>query len=162
MKKVLFLLLAFLLIACTPSSPLQKTVVNGSNVTIQYTARLQNGTIVDSSNQSNNLNFIVGSERMILGLENGIIGFKEGEERELSILPDEAFGNRSMKLILTIPRITIGEDATVGSYVMMTSKSGDRRKAKIVSMTNDTAVIDLNHPLAGQTIFFKVKVVQIH
>ena len=79
----------------------------------------------------------------------------EGERKQMTLLPQDAFGEFRPQLIQEIPRSRLPSDVVLKVGKRLTTigvKSGRRRKVKIVELTSTTVVVDGNHPLAGKTV----------
>ena len=141
-------------------------VKKGDKITVEYEGRLENGEIFDSSahgDHSHPLEFEVGSGELIKGFDDGVIGMKKDEEKEIVITPDNAYGQRNPKLVKTIPRQNIPNDQEPkpGMMLQVGLPDGKRIPAFIAEVNDKEVTIDLNHPLAGKTLIFKIKVVKI-
>ena len=109
------------------------------------------------------MEFEVGSGELIKGFDDGVIGMKKDEEKEIVITPDNAYGQRNPKLVKTIPRQNIPNDQEPkpGMMLQVGLPDGKRIPAFIAEVNDKEVTIDLNHPLAGKTLIFKIKVVKI-
>ncbi len=139
-------------------------VAAGSTVKVEYTGSFENGTIFDSSEmQGQPLEFKAGSGQMIKGFDNAVIGMMVGEEKIVTLSPEEAYGSYNPKLVATIPKEELPDERPVkpGMMIMVGSQDGRQMPALITEVAENNFTIDLNHPLAGKTLVFKVKVVDI-
>jgi FKBP-type peptidyl-prolyl cis-trans isomerase 2 len=140
--------------------PLEK----GNKVKIEYVGTLDDGTIFDSTeNTGEPLEFEVGSQKVLESFENQLIGMEKGDEKEFKLSPADAYGEYTEGLTKDLPREQIPEglEIAVGMILVMNLPEGIQIAAKITKLTDDIVTIDLNHPLAGQELNFKVKVVEI-
>lgn len=145
----LFVFVIFL--GCTSSS--EQTVKTGDIINIAYNLTLENGTLIDDST---NYTFQVGSPSIIRGFNYGVIGMKLNETKTFSIEPQDAYGEYNQSKVKT----TISNNSTlkIGDVIisMLTKEKG------IVTFVNSTHVTaDFNVPLAGKTLTFEVKVLNI-
>lgn len=136
------------------------------NVLVDYEGRLEDGTVFDSSkhgDHSHPLEFVVGSNMVIKGFENAVLGMEKGEEKEFSIEPKEAYGEYNPQLLQEIPRQALPKDPEpkIGMMLVMQAENGYKVSARIISVENSIIKIDINHPLAGKKLFFKIKVLEI-
>jgi|SRR3989339_1149520 len=141
-------------------------VSKGDKVKVDYEGRLESGEVFDSSthgDHSHPLEFTAGEGQVIPGFDNALIGMKLNEEKEITIKPEDAYGQPNPEMVRDIPRNVLPKDQEpkVGMMLGMMTPNGQQMAAKIVEVTKDNIKIDLNHPLAGQTLIFKVKVVEI-
>ena len=139
------------------------TIKKGDTVHIHYTGTLDNGEVFDSSDGREPLEFTVGEGMVIAGFDNAVMGMKKGEEKTVHIKSIEAYGERDPKLESEIPTEALPKDQKpeVGMQVMVTLPTGQQMPALITKVTEDNITLDLNHPLAGKNLNFKVKVVEI-
>jgi FKBP-type peptidyl-prolyl cis-trans isomerase 2 len=139
-------------------------VKKGSKVKIHYTGTLDDGTVFDSSeNHGKPLEFEVGAGMVIPGFEKGILGMKKGEEKNIKIKPEDAYGNPNPGLVKKIPRQHLPPEPEPKKGMMLALRTPDGRQipAIIAEVTDEDVTIDLNHPLAGKTLNFKIKVVEV-
>jgi len=141
-------------------------VRKGSKVALDYEGRLETGEIFDSSkhgNHSHPLEFEAGAGQMIPGFDKAVLGMKVGEEKEFSLKPEEAYGMPNPNLIKEIPRNLLPKDRElkVGMVLMIGATTGQQFQAKIAEVTKESVKIDVNHPLAGKTLIFKIKIISI-
>lgn len=140
------------------------TVKTGDKVMIEYTGTLEDGTVFDSSSEHGKpLEFQVGSGQVIKGFDNAILGMNEGEEKQFTIDPTEAYGEHDPTLIQKVPREIFPSDAEIAPGLLFEAglPTGERVPATIKSVEEGTVSVDLNHPLAGKTLNFKIKVTGI-
>jgi peptidylprolyl isomerase len=136
-------------------------VENGNYVQVHYTGTLEDGSVFDSSEGKEPLETLVGHQMLIKGFDNALVGMEEGEEKEITIPKDEAYGDRHEELIRDIPLSELGEDIKpeVGMTLGVKSPEGQVFPATVKEVTDEKIVLDANHPLAGQTLKFKLKLV---
>lgn len=99
--------------------------------------------------------FTVGSQEVMPGINKGVVGMVEGERKQMTLSPRDAYGDFRANLIREIPRSRLPADVVLRVGKRLTTvgtKSGRRRKVRIVELTPTMVVVDGNHPLAGQTI----------
>ena len=134
----------------------------GSKVKVEYAGTLEDGTVFDSSEKHGKpLEFEIGSGQVIKGFEDAVVGMSEGQEKDISLRPSQAYGDRNPDLVKKVPRHKIPQEITAGMMLVMKLQNGMDIPAKIIDVSNETVTIDLNPPLAGKTLNFKVKVVEI-
>lgn len=143
-----------------------KGIGKGSKISLDYEGRLESGEIFDSSkhgDHSHPLEFEVGSGQVIQGFDNAVLGMKKGEEKEFTIKPGEAYGERNEQLIREFPSSMLPkeQEPKVGMMLILGGPNGEQIPARIVAISHDKVKIDLNHPLAGQTLIFKIKILDI-
>lgn len=139
-------------------------VKKGDKVKMEYEGKLENGEVFDSSEkQGKPLEFTVGEGKVIKGIDEGIVGMKKGDEKEIEVPPAKGYGDRNPQLVQDAPRKDFPDDGKLKKGVMIIVKLPDGRQfpAKVVDMTKEKVKLDFNHPLAGKTLNFKVKIVDI-
>jgi FK506-binding protein 1 len=127
----------------------------GMNVKVEYTGTLTDGSVFDSSEGREPLAFTVGAGQMIPGFDAGVVGMQVGETKELSLPPADAYGEHDERGVQEVPVANLPEGIEVGAQ-LETQQGG---RAVVKEINGDTAVVDLNHPLAGQTLQFKITLV---
>jgi FKBP-type peptidyl-prolyl cis-trans isomerase 2 len=140
------------------------TAKTGDKVKIEYTGTLDDGTIFDSSSEHGNLlEFEVGAGQVIKGFDDAIQGMKEGEEKQFSISPADAYGEHDPTLIQKIPREIFPNDVELVSGLLFEAglPTGEKVPAMITEVLGETVTVDLNHPLAGKRLNFNIKVSNI-
>jgi len=141
-----------------------KIVKKGDTVKVEYIGSLEDGTVFDNSEKHEApLEFIVGSGQIIPGFEEAVVGMKVGEEKQITLEPKEAYGDYNPDLVKKIPKNCFPEDQDVqqGMIYMMNIPDGRQVPVKITDVEEDAITIDLNPPLAGKTLIFKIKIVAI-
>jgi len=139
-------------------------VEKGNKIKIEYEGKFEDGTIFDSSEKHGQpLEFVAGVGQVVPGFDNAVIGMEKGEEKEVEIEPQEGYGERREELRKEIPRDMLPRDQEPkeGMILMMQSPEGHQFPAKISEVTGDKITVDLNHPLAGKKLIFKIKIVDI-
>jgi peptidylprolyl isomerase len=138
-------------------------IKKGDKVKVEYTGTFDDGTVFDSSEGREPLEFEVGSEQVISGFDESVIGMEIGEEKDAKLAPSEAYGDSDPTLLKKIPREKLppGEEPQPGMVLELVTPDGVRVPAKITEVTDKDVTIDLNHPLAGKTLNFKIKIVEI-
>ncbi|MDP2628443.1 MAG: peptidylprolyl isomerase [Nanoarchaeota archaeon] len=142
-------------------------IKSGDKIKVDYEGSLDNGQVFDSSkhgDHSHPLEFEVGARQVISGFDKAVIGMKKGEEKEFSIPAKEAYGERNKDLEKEIPRSSLpkGQEPQVGMGLMLNSPDGRQIPAMISKVDEQNITIDLNHPLAGKKLNFKIKVLEIN
>ena len=141
-----------------------ETAKIGDKVKVEYIGTLEDGTIFDSSERHNApLEFEIGSGHIIKGFDNAVIGMKVGEEKEITLSPNQAYGEYNPDLLKDIPREVFPQDQTLqkGMVFMLNLPSGQSVPARISDIKDQDVTIDLNPPLAGKTLKFKIKLLAI-
>jgi len=137
-------------------------VVPGDKVAVHYTGTLDDGQVFDSSEGREPLEFVVGSGQLIPGFEKALNGMSPGEEKTVTLEPEDAYGPYEDDLVIDGPRSSFpaGEIRVGQSYTVQLAK-GDEAEARVLSVTADRVKMDFNHPLAGKRLTFRLRVVSV-
>ena len=143
-----------------------RKVKQGDHVIIEYQGMLEDGEVIESSADKGVFELEVGKGFMPPGFENALVDMKQGQERTITLPPEEAFGHRDKKLLHTINMSVLGENADpkVGMILGMTvDNDGQKQKipALVTAVNGEEVSIDFNHPLAGKAIVYKFTVKEI-
>lgn len=135
----------------------------GDTLRIHYTGRLEDGTVFDSSEDRDPLEFTTGTSEIIPGLDQGVIGMAIGETRELAISPEEAYGMRDEARIQTVPIESVPDHipTELGTQLQIQTQDGQTVPVVVSDKTDSHVELDANHPLAGKTLIFDVTLVEI-
>ena len=134
----------------------------GSKVKVNYTGTLNDGTVFDSSEGKEPLEFTIGESQVIPGFENGIKEMKLNQEKTIKVKPSEAYGEKHEKLIMKLPRKKFPKEIEANGRLILKGSEGQQIPAMITEINDKEVTIDINHPLAGKELNFKVKVVAIN
>lgn len=136
---------------------------SGDNVKIHYTGTLADGTEFDSSAGREPLEFALGSGQVIPGFDSAVDGMAVGDNKTVNIPPDEAYGQRHDQLIQQVPKSALPEEMTPEPGMQLQSQSPDGQVMNLVvtEVADETITVDGNHPLAGETLTFDIKLVEI-
>jgi FKBP-type peptidyl-prolyl cis-trans isomerase 2 len=139
-------------------------IKKGDIIKVEYEGRLDDGTIFDSTelNDGLALKFEVGRGQLIRGFDNAVIGKEIGEEFEISLEPNEAYGDFDPSLAQTVSREQFPEDITPepGMMLRVDGPNNTYSIAWIKDVDEEFVTIDMNHPLAGKVLNFKIKIVE--
>ena len=140
-----------------------KTIQEGSNVKLHYTGTLNDGTVFDSSEGKDPLEFTVGEGQVIPGFEKELMGMKAGDKKTLNILTEDAYGERDEQRVGDYPKENIpeGMEIEVGSKVFLQAPEGGIAFATILKIEEEIVVLDLNHPLAGKDLTFEIEILEV-
>ncbi len=138
-------------------------IENNKVVTISYSAFDNNTSILlESNNNSNPLQFIVGMEHVVPGLEKQIIGLKEGESKEFVVESNEAYGAIKADAVKEYPIEQFkGIDLKKGMTLVNQDQNGNQIYVKVADFDKSNVKIDFNHPLSGKDLKFNVNVLEI-
>lgn len=138
-------------------------IKTGDAVKVRYVGTLDDGTVFDSNIDAGEpLKFTIGNHEVIKGFEEGVLGMAVGQEKKLGILPEHAYGQRNERLIQHVPRELFKDfvpekDQRIG----LMTKEGFPLQANVLAVNETQVTMDMNHPLAGKTLHFNVKIESI-
>jgi len=129
-------------------------------VTMDYSLYLDSGELVDSTEGRDPIEFICGKGHIMPALEKELIGMEVGDQKEITLSPEEGYGEIDPDAIRTVPRTIFPPDIEleVGEKFYVKDASGKDVPFTIVKLEGDAVTIDFNHPLAGQNLNFKVTI----
>lgn len=132
-------------------------------VYIDYTLTNETGDVIDSSEGHSPLAYLHGFHNIIPGLENALEGKKVGDELEVTVEPKDGYGDYSVELVAVVPRSAFQgvEQLEPGMQFHASAPDGGTQVVVVRSVEGDDVTVDGNHPLAGQRLNFKVKVVDV-
>jgi len=137
--------------------------VTGDTVKVNYTGRLDDGTVFDASSQDRPLHFILGKEEVIPGFDAAVVGMYQGESKTVTIAPDQAYGDYEQRWVETVERSLFPEDFVLeaGRTVEVTRDNGEAFQIKIVACDAQNVTVDGNHPLAGHSLTFDIELLEV-
>lgn len=135
-------------------------IADGKVVSIHYTLTGADGELYDSSKGADPLDYLHGARNIVPGLESGLLGKAVGESVQLRLAPEEGYGARDPKGIQRVPREAFPDDIELepGMQFSAEDESGGNATIWIAAIDGETVTIDQNHPLAGKTLCFDVRV----
>jgi len=139
-----------------------ETVSKGKVVSLEYTLKLEDNQVVDSNVGKVPLTYMQGANEIIPGLESAVEGMTLGQAKHVVVAPSQGYGDRNLNAFQEIPKEKVPKDVRVGTRLHGKDKAGQDVRPIVIEVKDDTVLLDFNHPLAGKTLFFDLKVVNIH
>lgn len=140
----------------------KKRIENGSRVSVEYTLSDSNGEVIESNKGKAPLEYTQGQGEIIPGLEKELMGMAVGDEKKINIKPEDAYGPVDPAAFRELPREGIPEEGLkVGAQLVVRTPDGQSFPVRVHEVKEKTVVLDMNHPLAGKTLSFDVKVLSI-
>jgi FKBP-type peptidyl-prolyl cis-trans isomerase SlyD len=129
-------------------------------VSLDYTLRLDDEQEIATSAQQAPLEFLQGQGQIIPGIERAIYGMVAGDEKDIVVTPDEGYGERDLQAFQLVPSETLSPDLSLepGMGLRMQDEAGQIVVAFVSEIRPEGVLLDLNPPLAGQTLHFRVKI----
>ena len=167
-KKVLSL--AALMAACVlaiaaPAAEKTKddrNIKDGMMVSVEYTLKGTDGKVIETSKGKEPIKYVHGQKMMIPGLEKELTGMKVGGEKQVTVKPEDAYGPVNKNAFQEVPKEKLPPNGLkVGAILAAKSPEGQVVPMRVHEIKEKTVVMDMNHPMAGKTLVFDIKVVDI-
>lgn len=137
------------------------TISKDKKVSIKYILKDAEGEIIDSSEDTEPLEYIHGNGHLIPGLEAALEGKSAGEKLSVAVAPEDAYGKREEELVFPVPRSNFdGTEIEVGMQFEAASSEGSH-VVTVVEVDDEQVTVDANHPLAGETLYFDVEIIDV-
>lgn len=134
----------------------------GMEVTLHFTLKLEDGTVVDSTREKQPATFQVGDGNLPPGFESPLTGLTDGDSGSYTILPEHAFGQHNPQNVQRIPRDSFeGPELEEGLVMSFADAAGGELPGVVASIDEKQVEVDFNHPLAGRTLTFEVEVIEV-
>jgi FKBP-type peptidyl-prolyl cis-trans isomerase SlyD len=135
-------------------------VKHGRVVLLDYLVRLATGQVVETSSVKGPIEYLHGSGQILPALERAIEGLSEGQEAAFSIAPEEAYGQRREDNVVSLPKGLFPSDVRLqpGLCLFARASGGQNYPITVKEVKGDLVLVDLNHPFAGERLFFEVNI----
>ena len=135
----------------------------GDRVKVHFTGYLEDGKIFGSTMDEDPFEFTIGEKNMLPGFEMAVIGMKKGETKTVTLSPEEGYGAYNKELVTVMERSSFPQEIQleVGKRLRVRTQDGKYAIVTIKDITEDSIVVDRNDPLAGQTLIFKIELIDI-
>jgi peptidylprolyl isomerase len=159
---IFLLLTALLMPGCTPADEAGKAK-SGDTVQVNYTLKLADGSVFESSIGKQPLEIVLGKGQLIPGFEKAVLGMQAGENKTVIISVNEAYGPSLKELIFEVPKenLPAGAAPQIGQQLQGSKADGSTMKATITKISDKTVTLDANVPLAGKELTFEIGLVKI-
>ncbi len=140
------------------------TIANtGDTVKVHYTGRKTDGSIFDSSEGKEPLQFTIGQQQVITGFENGVIGMELNQSKTVQIPVEDAYGPRNEEMVISIDpsQYPPGLNPVLGHHLEVKTKEGHVFVVRVMNITEKEITLDANHPLAGEALTFDITLMEI-
>lgn len=140
----------------------EKIVKDGSVVSLQYSLSEEDGKLIESNKGKDPLKYTHGSKQIVPGLEKELTGMKVGGEKRVKVKPEDAYGFVDSKAFQEVPKEQIPANGLkVGATLAAKGPHGQEIPVRVHEIKEKTVVLDLNHPMAGKTLLFDIKILDI-
>ena len=137
-------------------------IADGTQVSLEYTLTLEDKTVIESNVGREPMTYLQGAHEIVPGLEKALVGLTKGEKKHVVVKPSEGYGEVDPKAVQEVKKSMIPEQARkVGAQLEAKSPDGQSMFPMVMAVKDETVTLDFNHPLAGKTLIFDVKVLEI-
>ncbi len=136
---------------------------DGDKVKVHFVGKTEKGEVFATSQGNEPLEFQIGDGSVLPGFEKAIQGMEKGENKTVTLPPQDGFGEQNDSLVLTVERSQFPEDfdPQEGMEMQVPQPDGSVVFFKILKVEGDQVQLDANHPLAGSTITFELELLEI-
>jgi len=136
---------------------------SGDTVKVAYTGRLNDGSVFDTTENRQPLEFMLGQDRLIRGFQEAVLGMCPGDSKTVKLPPEEAYGPRRDDLVVDIDRSNVPQDLNpqVGQRLELQQQNGPPVGATVTQVNDSSVTVDANHPLAGQELTFEIALLDV-
>ena len=133
----------------------------GSRVGIEYTLTDEGGKVLDSNKGQEPFTYTHGERQIVPGLESALAGKRAGDVAKVTVKPEDGYGKVDPKAQIEVGRERVPPDIKVGSELTGRTANGDTRSVRVKEIKDQSVVLDMNHPLAGKTLLFDVRILSV-
>ena len=134
----------------------------GRRVAVHYRGTLEDGEEFDSSEGREPLEVVLGQGGLIRGFERALVGMEPGQEKTVTLEPEDGYGAYEDALVIQGPRSSFPDrELRVGQSYTVHLKGGEEAVGRVVRLSGETVAMDFNHPLAGKRLTFRLRVVSV-
>ncbi len=137
---------------------------NGDTVKVHYTGKLDDGTVFDSSENKEPLEFKIGEGQVIAGFEDAVIGMDKGDSKTARIPADKAYGPHREDMVIEVDRDKLSADTVPkkGELWQISRENDDPIIVMVADVDDSKVTLDANHPLAGKDLTFEIQVEEVN
>ena len=140
---------------------MNKTVSKGKVISLEYTLKLEDGKVVDTNVGGDPLTFTQGNNQIIRGVESALEGMEVGQAKQAVVPPVEGYGDPDPGAFHEMPKENLPQEIQVCTQLHGKDTSGREIRPIVSAIKDETVLLDFNHPLAGKTLYFDLKVVNV-
>jgi FKBP-type peptidyl-prolyl cis-trans isomerase SlyD len=149
-------------IVCAQTGKGETMVKDGATVSLEYTLSGEDGKVIESNKGKEPLRYVDGRSQIIPGLEKALEGMKPGTEKKVTVKPEDAYGPVDPNAYREVPKENVPADSLKeGMALFAKNAEGEMFPVRVKEVKDKTVVIDMNHPLAGKTLVFDVKILDV-
>ena len=163
-------ILGFVAIALLTSAPLiaaqstkeNKVVKDGAVISLQYILSGEDGKTIESNKGREPMKYTQGTKQIIPGLEKALAGMKVGEEKRVKVKPEDGYGPINEQAFQEFPKEKVPQEMQkVGAQLILKGPQGQALPVRVKEIKEKTVLMDMNHPMAGKTLVFDIKILDI-
>jgi FKBP-type peptidyl-prolyl cis-trans isomerase SlyD len=148
--------------ADSPPKGSRSTIKDGVQVSLEYTLRLEDKTLLESNVGKEPMTYRQGAHEIVPGLEQALQGLAKGDTKHVVVKPADGYGEVDARAVQEVKKNMIPEAARkVGAQLEAKSPDGQSLFPRVTEVNEDTVVLDFNHPLAGKTLVFDITVLDV-
>lgn len=149
-------------LAAQTTEIIEARIREGSLVSFDYTLSDQDGKVLESNKGKEPMSYMHGKGQIIPGLEKELSGMKVGEQKKVQVKPEDGYGPVNPQAFQEVPKEKLPPEALkVGTVLMAQGPQGQGIPARVHEIKGATVIMDFNHPMAGKTLSFDVKITDI-
>jgi len=134
-------------------------VEEGAVVSLIYKVKDEDGQVIDDNREASPLEYLHGHGNIISGLEGALDGVEKGERLEVTVEPEEAYGQPNPEAVFGMPRDRFPDDMDVEAGMQFAAETPEGPATlTVVEVGEEEVTVDANHPLAGKKLSFEVEV----
>lgn len=138
-----------------------KQAKSGDTVKIHYSGRLDDGTVFSNSDKKEPMQFVIGKNKVMEGLEEAVVGMSAGESKTVKIASDKGFGPHLRDSVKIVNKKLCPSDIELGQQLKMTDKDVRMTIVKVIHISESRVTLDTNHPLAGRDLTLEIELLEI-
>ena len=139
-----------------------ETVSKGKVISLEYILKLEGNQVVDTNVGKDPLTYTQGTNQIVPGVESAVEGMTAGQAKHVVVTPPDGYGDRNPNAFQEVPKEKVPKDILVGTQLRGKDTAGREVRPIVTEIKDDTVLLDFNHPLAGKTLFFDLRVVNMH
>jgi FKBP-type peptidyl-prolyl cis-trans isomerase 2 len=151
----------FFSLACAAAAETENVIKDGSLVSLEFTLSDTGGKLIESNKGQQPLQYTQGTGTVLPALEKQLVGLKAGDTKQFVLKPEDAYGPVNPEAFREFPKSNIPPEALKVGAQLTASRNGQTFPVKIHEIKENTVIVDFNHPLAGMTLSFDVKVLSV-
>ena len=137
------------------------TASTGKVITLEYTVKAENNEVYDTNVGQAPFTYTQGSKEVIHGVQSAVEGMAVGQTKQVVVPPTEGYGERDPNAVAEVSKANVPKGIGVGTRLEGKDESGREISLTVTAIKDQTVLLDLNHPLAGKTLYFDLKVINI-